>query len=71
MHHFTKKILGVLLIFAILKLLNVFGKDNDQLNDVTLWKGLLIGAVIGIFLRVNWYWWRNNSNPNNTLNEMG
>ena len=46
---FYKKILGVLLIFAILKLLNIFGKDNNQVNEVTLWKGLLIGSVIGFF----------------------
>jgi len=44
-----KKILGILLIFAILKLLNVFGKDNDKINEVTLWKGLLIGGIIGFF----------------------
>lgn len=44
-----KKILGVLLIFAILKLLNVFGKENDTINEVTLWKGLLVGGIIGFF----------------------
>ncbi|PCI94042.1 MAG: hypothetical protein COB15_15095 [Flavobacteriales bacterium] len=44
-----KKILGVLLVFAILKLSNVFGKENDKVKNVILWKGLLIGGVIGFF----------------------
>jgi len=44
-----KKILAVLLIFAILKMLNVFGKENDQTKDVKLWQGLVIGGVIGFF----------------------
>ncbi len=42
-----KKVLGVLLIFAILKMLNVFGNSSSKTKGVTLWKGLLIGAVIG------------------------
>ena len=44
-----KKILGVLLVFAILKLSNVFGKENDKVKNFILWKGLLIGGVIGFF----------------------
>lgn len=44
-----KKILAVLLIFAILKMLNVFGKETDTIKDIKLWKGLLFGAVIGFF----------------------
>jgi uncharacterized membrane protein YfcA len=44
-----KKILAGLLIFAILKLLNVFGKDSDDVVGVDLWKGLLIGGIIGFF----------------------
>ena len=44
-----KKILGVLLVFAILKLSNVFGKENDKVKNVILWKGLLIGGIIGFF----------------------
>ena len=44
-----KKILGILLIFAILKMLNVFGKENNIINKVTVWKGLIIGSVIGFF----------------------
>ena len=44
-----KKILAILLIFAILKMLNVFGKENDRTKKVKLWQGLAIGAVIGFF----------------------
>lgn len=44
-----KKILAVLLIFAILKLLNVFGKETNKIKGVNLWQGLLIGGVIGFF----------------------
>ena len=44
-----KKILAVLLIFAILKMLNVFGKENSQIKEVKLWQGLVIGGVIGFF----------------------
>lgn len=44
-----KKILAVLLIFAILKMLNVFGKENDSIKQVKLWQGLAIGGVIGFF----------------------
>jgi hypothetical protein len=39
--------LAVLLIFAILKMLNVFGKESNSIKDVKLWQGLLVGAVIG------------------------
>lgn len=44
-----KKILAVLLIFAILKMLNVFGKENDSIKQVKLWQGLIVGGVIGFF----------------------
>ncbi|PWH81991.1 hypothetical protein DIS18_12035 [Algibacter marinivivus] len=44
-----KKILAVLLIFAILKMLNVFGKESDKIKDIKLWQGLIVGAVIGFF----------------------
>lgn len=44
-----KKILAVLLVFAILKMLNVFGKEKDSIKTVKLWKGLLVGALIGFF----------------------
>ena len=44
-----KKILAVLLVFAILKMLNVFGKENDQIKEIKLWQGLIVGAIIGFF----------------------
>lgn len=44
-----KKILAVLLVFAILKMLNVFGKENTQTKDVKLWQGLIFGGLIGFF----------------------
>lgn len=44
-----KYILGILLIFAVLKLLNVFGKEAVHIKAVKLWQGLLVGAVIGFF----------------------
>ena len=44
-----KKILAVLLIFAILKMLNVFGTENTSINKVKLWQGLTLGAIIGFF----------------------
>ena len=44
-----KKILAALLLFAILKMLNVFGKESDHLKQVRLWQGLLIGSLIGFF----------------------
>lgn len=44
-----KKILGVLLIFAILKMLNVFGKESNSVNKIKVWQGLTVGGVIGFF----------------------
>ncbi|HMC01963.1 MAG TPA: sulfite exporter TauE/SafE family protein [Flavobacteriaceae bacterium] len=44
-----KKVLGILLIFAILKMLNVFGKESSLIKDVKLWQGLLVGGIIGFF----------------------
>jgi uncharacterized membrane protein YfcA len=44
-----KKILAVLLVFAILKMLNVFGKENNHIKDVKLWQGLIVGGLIGFF----------------------
>lgn len=44
-----KKVLAVLLIFAILKMLNVFGKESDTIKDVKVWQGLSIGGIIGFF----------------------
>ena len=44
-----KKILAVLLVFAILKMLNVFGKESDQIKDIKIWQGLIVGGIIGFF----------------------
>jgi uncharacterized membrane protein YfcA len=44
-----KKVLAILLVFAILKMLNVFGKEHDKIKDIKLWQGLFIGAIIGFF----------------------
>ena len=44
-----KKILAVLLIFAILKMLNVFGKESTTIKKVKTWQGLLVGGLIGFF----------------------
>lgn len=44
-----KKILAILLVFAILKMLNVFGKDNHSTKPVKLWQGLVVGGIIGFF----------------------
>lgn len=44
-----KKILGVLLIFAILKMLNIIGKESQYIKDIKIWQGLLVGGIIGFF----------------------
>ena len=44
-----KKVLGVLLIFVILKMLNVIGKESPFIKDVKIWQGLLVGGIIGFF----------------------
>jgi len=44
-----KKVLAVLLVFAILKMLNAFGKTQNNINSIKLWLGILIGAGIGFF----------------------
>lgn len=44
-----KKILAVLLIFAILRMLNVFGSGSDKFRSPKIWQALLIGGVIGYF----------------------
>lgn len=44
-----KKILGVLLIFAVLRILGVFGKGKEETQPPKLMLGLLIGASIGFF----------------------
>ena len=44
-----KRILSILLIFAILKMLNVFGKESSEIKEVKLWQGMVVGGVIGFF----------------------
>jgi uncharacterized membrane protein YfcA len=44
-----KKILAVLLLFAILKMLNVFGKESNVIRDIKLWQGIIVGGIIGFF----------------------
>jgi len=44
-----KKILAILLIFAVLKMLNVFGKESTKIKDIKFWQGLIIGGAIGFF----------------------
>lgn len=44
-----KKILAGLLVFAILKMLNVFGKESEKIREVKIWQGLLVGGSIGFF----------------------
>jgi uncharacterized membrane protein YfcA len=42
-------VLGILLIFAILRMLNVFGKESDVIREVKFWQGLVVGGLIGFF----------------------
>lgn len=45
-----KKLLAFLLVFAILKMLNVFGKSEDTtIKNVKIWQGLVVGAAVGFF----------------------
>jgi hypothetical protein len=44
-----KKILAILLVFAILKMLNIFGKESDRIKQIKLWQGLIVGGIIGFF----------------------
>lgn len=44
-----KKILGVLLVFATLRMLNVFGKETKETKEVKVWQGLSVGGSIGFF----------------------
>lgn len=44
-----KKVLGALLMFAILRMIGVFGKERENLREIKLWQGLVVGALIGFF----------------------
>ena len=44
-----KKILAVLLVFAILKMLNLFGREAETIKQVKPWQGVMVGGIIGFF----------------------
>lgn len=44
-----KKVLAILLIFAILKMLNTIETKRDSIKKVKLWQGLILGSIIGFF----------------------
>ena len=44
-----KKILAVILVFAIIRLLNIVGKQNPQIRSIKIWQGIVVGAPIGFF----------------------
>lgn len=44
-----KIVLGVLLIFAILRMLHVFGKESSSIRKIKMHEGILVGASIGFF----------------------
>jgi uncharacterized membrane protein YfcA len=44
-----KIILGILLLFAILKMLNVFGKETSLIKKINIPLALVIGGAIGFF----------------------
>lgn len=44
-----KQILGVLLLFAVLRMLGMVGGSNPATRELKLWQGLLVGVVIGFF----------------------
>lgn len=44
-----KKVLAILLVFAILKMLNVFGKESKSIKEVKIWQGIIVGGGIGFF----------------------
>lgn len=44
-----KKVLAVLLVFAVLRMLGLLGKDNYETREVPMWQGLACGGLIGFF----------------------
>lgn len=44
-----KQVLGILLLVAVLRLLNIIGKKNRELRKLMLWQGLVLGGFIGFF----------------------
>ncbi len=47
--HVYKTVLGVLLLFAIARMLNLFGKQAEEIREVNWGLGILIGGIIGFF----------------------
>ena len=43
-----KQILGVVLLFSIMRLVGMIGKEKKELVPLKLWQGLIIGAIIGL-----------------------
>lgn len=44
-----KRILGVLLIFAVLRMVGLLGKESGEDKEIKIWQGLLVGGAIGFF----------------------
>ena len=44
-----KNILAILLIFAVLKMLNVLGKESTKIKEINIWQGIIVGSAIGFF----------------------
>jgi uncharacterized membrane protein YfcA len=44
-----KKVLAVLLAFAVFKMLNGFGKETEGIKPIKIWQGLTVGGSIGFF----------------------
>ncbi len=44
-----KNILAFLLLFAILKMLNIFRTNTSTIKEVKTWQGIILGAIIGFF----------------------
>jgi len=44
-----QNILAILLIFAVLKMLNVVGKESTKIKEIKIWQGIIIGSAIGFF----------------------
>ena len=44
-----QNILAILLIFAVLKMLNVLGKESTKIKEINIWQGIIVGSAIGFF----------------------
>ena len=47
--YYYKIILAVLLVFAILKLLNIIGKESEAIKEIQWLPAIIVGAMIGFF----------------------